>query len=661
MYQITNLNLIPGSVLPVVNVSQYDKGRQFQLLVSEGEYAYDLTGKTVTIRGTKPDMHGFDYGTADGVLTVAGNVVNVFTTTQMTAVAGQVMAELRIASGATILGTINFIINVEESALSDDTIISDTEIPVIERDFEAALAEAEADALKAEGYAVGTQDGTPATSGQPYYHDNAKYYKEQAEAAGSGTGANALKAEGYAVGTQDGVPVTSGSPYYHNNAAYYDGTAQTSATNAGNSESAAAGSASAAAADALEAEGFAVGEQNGVPVSSGSPYYQNNAKYYSSLSNPTALANMSDVDISSPTNNQVLKYNSTSHKWENGTGGGGASALDDLTDVTITTPTSGDGLLYDGSKWVNGGVATPTYVKNNYASINLLSNTVGWIGKNWLKKPYYNTFPRVNNGVTWTEQKKDLLHAEGQLTGNTSEFAFYNRLSFPFHLESGTYILSGGLSENEYISLGRTYNGAWQELARSTGNDAVFTVNSTDNIGMSAYITGSPGTNVNSTFYPMIRSATEPAGYEPPHKSVEDAKCDNSVIGTVEDGETASKAYKAGAHFIRNGSYCSAITAIAQGATLTLGTNYAEGSVEDMFMSRLTYNGDCNDLGPGIVYYGNSGSNAPFNWAIIQTIYANLSGSNAIQIAYCVVNFAIAYRYYAGNTWSAWKQVTFAS
>ena len=32
---------------------------------------------------------------------------------------------------------------------------------------------------------------------------------------------------------------------------------------------------------ALEAEGFAVGEQNGVPVTSGSPYYQNNAKYYS--------------------------------------------------------------------------------------------------------------------------------------------------------------------------------------------------------------------------------------------------------------------------------------------------------------------------------------------------------------------------------------------
>lgn len=35
-----------------------------------------------------------------------------------------------------------------------------------------------------------------------------------------------------------------------------------------------------AAASALKSEGFAVGEQNGTPVTSGSPYYQNNAKYY---------------------------------------------------------------------------------------------------------------------------------------------------------------------------------------------------------------------------------------------------------------------------------------------------------------------------------------------------------------------------------------------
>ena len=39
--------------------------------------------------------------------------------------------------------------------------------------------------------------------------------------------------------------------------------------------------ASSADADALVSEGFAVGEQNGVPVPSTSPYYHNNAKWYS--------------------------------------------------------------------------------------------------------------------------------------------------------------------------------------------------------------------------------------------------------------------------------------------------------------------------------------------------------------------------------------------
>lgn len=46
---------------------------------------------------------------------------------------------------------------------------------------ESAESGAEAKALVAEGWATGTQNGTPVTSGE-YYHNNAKYYKEQAEA-----------------------------------------------------------------------------------------------------------------------------------------------------------------------------------------------------------------------------------------------------------------------------------------------------------------------------------------------------------------------------------------------------------------------------------------------------------------------------------------------
>lgn len=54
-----------------------------------------------------------------------------------------------------------------------------------------------------------------------------------------------------------------------------------------------------------------------------------------------------------------------------------------------------------------------------------------------------------------------------------------------------------------------------------------------------------------------------------------------SVVGTVENGTTASQAYAVGEHFIRNDAFCTAIAAIASGATLTQGTNYVEGTIAD--------------------------------------------------------------------------------
>ncbi len=107
--------------------------------------------------------------------------------------------------------------------------------------------------------------------------------------------------------------------------------------------------------DSLIAEGFAVGQQRGQDVPSTSPYYHNNAKYYSELTDPTAFANLSDVDFDNLQNGQVPVYNSTSGKWENGTGGGEVSSLDDLTDVEITTPSDGQFLKYNSSdsEWQN--------------------------------------------------------------------------------------------------------------------------------------------------------------------------------------------------------------------------------------------------------------------------------------------------------------------
>lgn len=65
-----------------------------------------------------------------------------------------------------------------------------------------------------------------------------------------------------------------------------------------------------------------------------------------------------------------------------------------------------------------------------------------------------------------------------------------------------------------------------------------------------------------------------------------------SVVGTVENGTTASKAYAVGEHFIRNDKFCTAIAAIASGATLTQGTNYVEGTIAEALIRQNTYSTD---------------------------------------------------------------------
>lgn len=258
--QSVKLNLIPGSVMPVVNVSQYDKARQFALVIYEGASQYSLTGKSVQIRGTKPDGNGFAYDSTDGVVSVSGNTVTISTTQQMTAVGGQTMAELRIKSGTTILGTINFILDVEHSALSDDTPISETEIPAIERDMQAAVDQAEAAAQTAT-----TKAGEASASAT-----------RAANSATTATGAaTAASSDATAAETKAREAATSAT------------NAATSADNASDSADAASGSAQAAsdsaddAADSAEdSEAYANGTRGGSDVPSTDPTYHNNAKYW---------------------------------------------------------------------------------------------------------------------------------------------------------------------------------------------------------------------------------------------------------------------------------------------------------------------------------------------------------------------------------------------
>ena len=103
------------------------------------------------------------------------------------------------------------------------------------------------------------------------------------------------------------------------------------------------------------AEAWAEGTRNGVPVGPTDPTYENNAKYYAEHSS-ASISNLQDTDIQNLTNGQILKYDSDSGKWINEDESGGSSTLGGLTDVTLTTPTNGQILKYDAAndEWVNG-------------------------------------------------------------------------------------------------------------------------------------------------------------------------------------------------------------------------------------------------------------------------------------------------------------------
>ena len=73
-----------------------------------------------------------------------------------------------------------------------------------------------------------------------------------------------------------------------------------------------------------------------------------------------------------------------------------------------------------------------------------------------------------------------------------------------------------------------------------------------------------------------------------------------SVVGTVENGTAASKTYAVGEHFIRNDKFCTAIVTIANGATLTLNTNYVEGTIAENITKRVNYSATEHVIGTWI-------------------------------------------------------------
>lgn len=466
--QSINLNLITGQVLPRVNASQYDNNtRTLSMYLYDGELTFNIpNGVSGYIQGAKPDRTGFQYA---ATVTAGSNVVTFDITEQMTAVAGDVTCELVLVDGDDRIATVNFILHVEPAALSDDTVISETELPLIEEAAELAqqiggfIEQMDADAAKSEAYGAGTVNGVPVTSDNPAYQNNAKYYSDEAAASASSVEQLKEDSEAYAVGTRDGVPVASGDVAYHNNskyyanaasgsastavasdiaaaqskedaeawavgerdstpvtsgdvtynnnAKYYAGEASNSASNAGASETNAGLSESAAAQSEEDAEAWAVGTRNGIPVTSGDAAYHNNAKYWADEASGTvndmtgATSSTAGIHglVPAPAAGDNTKFLGGDGTWKDV-----PAELSGLTDVTLTNPTDGQLLRYDATaqKWRNVGVdSTPTQNSANpiqsgavYTALVGKQSTYSGDATQWDTTPTTNSTKPVTSG-----------------------------------------------------------------------------------------------------------------------------------------------------------------------------------------------------------------------------------------------------------------------
>ncbi len=161
-----NLNLIPGKNNPVVHASQFDEGRVIRVNLFEGSSVYTLDGtEVISISVRKNDGHIV----TEAITNTSDSYVEIVTTEQMTACAGSNLCELKIEKGSDVIGTLNFILEVEVDPL-DGGDPSESFIHDLNAQIYAAVADQYDsnnvifDAAPTPGHGVGyvvTSEGTP--------------------------------------------------------------------------------------------------------------------------------------------------------------------------------------------------------------------------------------------------------------------------------------------------------------------------------------------------------------------------------------------------------------------------------------------------------------------------------------------------------------------
>ena len=258
----------------------------------------------------------------------------------------------------------------------------------------------------------------------------------------------------------------------------------------------------------------------------------------------------------------------------------------------------------------------PTNAKLNEEKMSYADN--GVLGaKNLVPYPHYNS-TRTTNGITFTDNGDGSVTVNGTATAQAGYVIIQEKV-FP----NGTRLAfngcpSGGSLTTYWLRLERNPNPS-EHKVDDYGEGAELTVQDNETLRFLIIIANGVTCN-NLVFRPMIRLASDPDDTYQPYAMT------NREL-------TEKKA------------------------------NYNDLFLPNYVKSGTVYNGDLNDLEPGVVYCGSSATNAPDSWCIVMTFSAdNHDGaitSFGAQFALKATGDGMYKRNCANGTWSAWKSVTY--
>lgn len=181
----------------------------------------------------------------------------------------------------------------------------------------------------------------------------------------------------------------------------------------------------------------------------------------------TDLSDLDDVNISSALDGQVLTYDSTTDTWVNETLPAIPDEISDLSDVTISSVTNGQVLKYNNGNWVNAnesGGSTVAVTQIQSTGTKIATITVDSVGTD-LYAPTKST-PRLDDLADVSISSV----TDGQVLaydGNSGEWVNESLPSIPKDITDLSDVSVTSASNGQVLKYN---NGIWENVNESTGS-----------------------------------------------------------------------------------------------------------------------------------------------------------------------------------------------